>query len=106
MNRDIQTAKNGCRGIAGPGRPKGSKNRVTGILKEAILIAGEQAGGKYGNNGLVSYLEEQAVRNPAAFMSLLGKVLPLQVAAADAHRDMVIEVTIGGDELIDEPTRD
>jgi hypothetical protein len=30
--------------------------------------------------GLVGYLEKQALTNPVAFMGLLGKVLPLQVA--------------------------
>ena len=31
--------------------------------------------------GLVGYLEKQALKNPVAFMGLLGKVLPLQVAS-------------------------
>ena len=30
--------------------------------------------------GLVGYLEKQALTNPVAFMGLLGKVLPLQLA--------------------------
>ena len=59
------------------GRKKGAPNKVTTQLKEAILAAAEQAGG---DGGLVKYLHEQARMNPGHFMTLLGKVLPLQVA--------------------------
>lgn len=64
---------------AGMGRPKGSTNKSTRLLKDAILEAAERAGGKLGKEGMVSYLEYQAGENPAAFMTLMGKVLPLQV---------------------------
>lgn len=66
-------------GNMGKGRPKGSPNRTTALLKDAILKAAEQAGNKLGKEGLVSYLEAQATESPAAFLSLLGKVLPMQV---------------------------
>lgn len=66
-------------GNRGKGRPKGSQNKTTALLKDAILKAAEQAGNKAGDDGLVSYLEEQASENPGPFMSLLGKVLPMQV---------------------------
>ena len=79
MLANKQTGNKGCRGLAGPGRPKGSRNKVSGLLKEAILLAAENAGNQIGNEGLVSYLEEQAIQHPAAFMTLLGKVLPMQV---------------------------
>lgn len=61
------------RGNAGKGRPKGSPNKITADLKRAILEAAEAAGGEGGTAG---YLARQADENPAAFMSLLGKVLP------------------------------
>ena len=64
---------------AGAGRPKGSVNKVTGLLKDAILQAAESAGNKIGCDGMVSYLTHQAEENPNAFMGLLGKVLPLQI---------------------------
>lgn len=71
-----QTEKNGARGKPGPGRPKGSVNKTTGLLKDAILLAADKAGGK---GGMVGYLHKQAQENPTAFMTLLGKVLPTQV---------------------------
>jgi hypothetical protein len=76
---DKQTAKIG-EGKPGPGRPKGLPNRTTALLKDAILKAGEKAGGK---DGLVGYLETQAKENPGPFMALLGKVLPMQMTGPD-----------------------
>lgn len=63
-------------GMKTGGRQAGTPNKTTALLKDAILKAAEQAGG---DNGLVGYLQEQAKASPAAFMSLLGKVLPMQV---------------------------
>lgn len=60
----------------GKGRVKGVPNKTTALLKDAILQAAEKAGGK---GGLVGYLTSQASENPAAFMTLLGKVLPMQI---------------------------
>ena len=61
---------------ANRGRKKGTPNKTTTQLKEAILTAAERAGGQ---EGLVGYLERLANRNAPAFATLLGKVLPLQV---------------------------
>lgn len=58
------------------GKPKGATSKTTALLKDAILRAAEEAGGK---DGLVGYLVKQAEANPGPFMSLLGKVLPMQV---------------------------
>ena len=62
---------------AGKGRPKGARNRMTQALKDMILHALDDAGGE-------NYLVEQAHKNPAAFLTLLGKVLPLQVAGSES----------------------
>lgn len=59
------------------GRQKGTQNKTTTMIKDAIIQAGTNAG----NGDLVEYLTEQAKKNPTAFMTLLGKVLPLQVNA-------------------------
>jgi hypothetical protein len=64
-------------GLKTGGRQKGTPNKTTGALKEAILLAAENAGGE---GGLEGYLRLQAHENPTAFMSLLGKVLPLTLS--------------------------
>ena len=55
----------------GAGRKKGVPNKITSDLKAMILGALEKAGGE-------RYLLEQAKKNPTAFMTLVGKTLPLQ----------------------------
>lgn len=62
------------------GRQKGAPNKVTAALKEMILEAAELAGNDMGGGGTVKYLRMQATLQPAAFMSLLGRVLPMQLA--------------------------
>lgn len=57
------------------GRPKGSQNKTTTLLKDAILKAATDAG----RGDLARYLKGQAEENPGPFLALLGKVLPLQV---------------------------
>lgn len=54
------------------GRAKGTPNKTTAALKDMILKALDDAGG-------VQYLLTQAHDNPNAFMTLVGKVLPLDV---------------------------
>ena len=78
---------------AGKGRPKGSVNKTTALLKDAILKAAENAGNKVGDAGLVSYLEQQAEENPGPFMALLGKVLPMQVTGEDGGAISIQVVT-------------
>ena|SRR5689334_5228242 len=58
------------------GRKKGTPNKMTALLKDAIIEAAAQAGD---DDGLVGYLRRQAKMNPGPFMALLGKVLPLQL---------------------------
>ena len=62
------------------GRQRGTVNKTTALLKDAVLQAAEAAGDK---EGMVGYLTTQAKQNPTAFMSLLGRVLPIQNAAND-----------------------
>lgn len=58
----------------GPGRPKGVPNKTTGLIKDMITQALEGAGG-------VDYLIERAQdpKTAGAFLTLVGKVLPVQV---------------------------
>jgi hypothetical protein len=60
--------------IARLGRPKGARNKLTRDIREMIRAALDKAGG-------VAYLVKQAELNPAAFMSLLGKIIPQQIDA-------------------------
>lgn len=59
------------------GRKKGTPNKATALLKDAVLAAASNAGRE---EGLVGYLTAQAVLNPGPFMALLGKVLPMQIS--------------------------
>ncbi len=65
---------------AGKGRPKGTVNKTTATLKEAILLAAELSGedGK-GRDGLTGYLRRVASEDVKAFCSLLGRVLPTEM---------------------------
>lgn len=67
------------------GRKKGTPNKTTGALKEMILEA-------LSNKGGVGYLEQQADDNPTAFLTLVGKVLPLQVNGAGSEGQHIHEV--------------
>jgi hypothetical protein len=72
------------------GRKKGTPNKISSALKEAILEAAEQAGGE---DGIVGYLVVQAHANPVAFMSLLGKVLPMTIADTAENEETNFVVT-------------
>lgn len=71
---------------AGPGRPKGRQNKATKELKDMILGALDDAGG-------VKYLTDRAKdpRTASAFLTLVGKVLPLQVAG-DANNPLTVVI--------------
>lgn len=58
------------------GRRRGTPNKLTGEVKDMILTALANVGG-------VTYLERQAKESPTAFLTLVGKVLPLQVTGND-----------------------
>lgn len=69
------------------GRKAGTPNKVTKELKDMILGALSDVGGQ-------DYLVKQAKKNPATFMTLLGKVLPMQVTGAGGGPIQVQEVKI------------
>lgn len=88
-----QTEKNAIgKGKAGPGRPKGSVNKTTGMLKDAILQAAQNAGG--GKDGLVRYLTRQADENPGPFLALLGKVLPSDITSGGEALKLPSEIIL------------
>lgn len=80
MAAEKQTGENAIgKGKAGPGRPKGVPNKTTTAIKEMIIAALEEAH----PDGGIGYLKEQAEKNPTAFLTLVGKVMPLQLTGAD-----------------------
>jgi hypothetical protein len=56
------------------GRTKGTPNKITAEVKDMVRQALDESGG-------VEYLKAQAVQNPTAFLTLVGKLLPSQVKA-------------------------
>ena len=78
-------AKGGKR--EGSGRKKGVPNKLTGDVRAMILEALENKGG-------VSYLEKQADANPVAFMTLVGKVLPMTLQG-DPDKPLSIVIASG-----------
>jgi hypothetical protein len=86
-----ETAKNVIgKGKAGPGRPKGVPNKTTTLVKDAILKALDEADPE----GAVAYLKKQATANPTAFLTLVGKVLPMQVEHSNPDGTMKQPTTI------------
>jgi hypothetical protein len=74
-----EVSKNTTRfGKGNPGKPKGAVNKNTAALKDMILQALDGAGG-------VAYLQERAQdpKTAAAFLGLVGKVLPMAVTGPD-----------------------
>src|SRR5258707_2872288 len=77
------------------GRQLGTPNKITRILKEAILQAAATVGKprivrdmegrvikvERGRGGLDGYLEHIALTEPRAFCALLGRILPVMIKA-------------------------
>ncbi len=70
------------------GSRKGVPNKITGQLKQMILDALDNAGG-------VEYLEARAndPRTASAFLSLVGKVLPMTIAG-DANNPLQARIEV------------
>lgn len=71
-------------GLKTGGRQKGTPNKINAALKDMILGALSDVGGQ-------EYLAIQARENPSAYMTLLGKVLPMQVAGVDGQAIHVVQ---------------
>lgn len=83
------------------GRPKGVPNKISTLLKDAIIKAAEEMGEmeykrsgsngstkwawRKGKDGLLGYLRWLAAYEPRAFATLLGKVIPLHVVGEMNH---------------------
>jgi hypothetical protein len=88
---------------ANSGRKSNICNKMTRDIREMIRAALDKAGG-------VSYLVKQAEKNPTAFMSLVGKIIPAQIDASirrelpEMSRDELLALIASGtDGRGDEP---
>lgn len=70
---------------AGAGRPSGALDKGNAALREMILGALSGIGGQ-------GYLERVAESHPAAFMSLLGRVLPTTLDGEIKIKDLAQEL--------------
>ncbi len=71
------------------GRKKGTPNKVTQDLREAIREAFEKAGG-------VEYLVGLAHSDPKTFGALIGKIVPSEVRAEVDHKGGVTLTVVSG----------
>jgi hypothetical protein len=73
------------------GRVAGTPNKVNAELKDMIRGALDDAGGR-------SYLYEQAIVNPVAFLYLVGKILPRDVNLSGSENGpLVVQIVRYGD---------
>jgi len=74
------------------GRTKGTPNKTTAEMREAIIQAFHEAGG-------VDYLVRVANDDPRTFLGLLGRVLPKEVKAEVDVGPTLMELIIRSREL-------
>jgi len=73
----------------GAGRKPGSRNLTSQKLRELVFKALEQQEG-----GAIGYLKMQAVQEPRAFLSLLGKLLPTQITGEDGDPVRITQIEL------------
>jgi hypothetical protein len=77
-------------GKPGPGRPKGSRNKVTGAAKDIIAEAAERLGGV---DRLVKWAKEDAQNERAYWSQIFPKLLPLQLTGDTNNPVAITQVT-------------
>lgn len=70
----------------GAGRPKGSIDQANKMIREMVVSALAGVGG-------VDYLQRVAESHPAAFLTLIGKTMPLQVTG-DGGGDIGLSINV------------
>lgn len=65
---------------SGSGRRPGSRNMTSLKLREMVFRALHEQEG-----GAVEYLKRQALAEPKAFLTLIGKLLPTQITGEDGQ---------------------
>jgi hypothetical protein len=77
------------------GRVKGTPNRMTTFLKDAAIEAAMRLGSdRKGKDELVGYLMFAAMEEPAAYLSLLGRILPLQAKMRISGAVQLVDATM------------
>jgi hypothetical protein len=77
------------------GRQKGTPNKITGTLREAVLKAAATVGQDgEGKGGLKGYLVNIAKKDPKTYAALLGRVIPLQVGGEPGGVPIQHDVTV------------
>lgn len=70
----------------GAGRKKGSQNRITSVIKEAVLDTFEKLGG-------VEHMTKWAEKNPTDFYRIAAKLIPQHLTADVTHFDEASELS-------------
>ena len=80
--------RNGCRGIPGPGRPKGSPNKIRKEIAELVRDVLEMAGEE-------KWMLQRAQKNPTAFLALVAKLMPTKINAdVNVNTDLAARLTL------------
>lgn len=79
---------------AGAGRPKGAVSQETADIKAMVIGALQAVGG-------TDYLAARAIDSPAAFLTLVGKILPLQLTG---DPDSPVQFVIRGPSPVESAT--
>ena len=74
------------------GRKPGSPNKLTRNMREIIMVAFTKAGG-------CDYLVRQSKEEPKAFMALLGRVVPQEIAVSIHNVDLGAEMRLAAERL-------
>ena len=81
------------------GRRKGTPNRSTKALRDALLSAADRAGGVDGKGnpkGVEGYLLNLAQDDPKTFAQLLGRILPTESKVENTGPTVVLKDFTGG----------
>ncbi len=74
-----------------PGRPKGSVNKTTAVIKDAIAAVYERLQDKNGDEKGHGHLLEWAEGNPTEFYKLASKLIPIQVGGDPDNPLTIVE---------------
>lgn len=84
----IKKIKENGKGLGG--RPKGSRNKFSALLQQAVPEAVERLGSDgNGKDELIGWLMGVAQKETVAYLQLLGKVLPLEREVLPAPKELL-----------------